>query len=364
MSEQTTLRDQLSAAFEGASGGDQVDTNATATATAGDVGAGAGTGAEGGTEASLAESVQQQFDRERDERGRFAPKGEKVPLEQAQQQAAAAPAPGQKTEAQHRARPQRPTTWKKDVLDKYWDAIDPELAEYLVTREGQYASGVSTYKGEWERVKPISEAMQQFMPLLQQHNIDPATWITGLGNAHRMLAMGTPEQKAFYFQKLARDYGVQLPQGSGQGDPAMAGYVDQLQQLEQRMNHFMGAQQRQEQERVQSEIAKWSAGKAHYEQVRETMARLLESGVATDLDSAYDKAVRLNDEIFQQVQAEQARAREEEQRRQAAEAVSRAKGKAVSVVGTTPVGEKTAPAKGLRAQLEAAAESSLGGARV
>lgn len=352
MIEQTTLRDQLTAAFDSAPENEPETPATTETTEVVDT----------GDAAQIAQAAQAKIDRERDEKGRFA----KAQADAKAQEAAATP-PDLKdqppAQQQPKQRPARPTTWKKDVLDKFWDNLDPDLAEYLVTREGQYASGVSTYKNEWERVKPISEAMQQFMPLLEQHKLDPATWITALGNAHRMLATGTPEQKAFYFQKLAQDYGVQLPQGSGQGGPNNA-WAQELTSLRTELNNFKTAQERAEQQRVQTEIAKWSASKPHYEQVRETMARLLESGVATDLDSAYDKAVRLDDAVFQQVQADQAKAREEEQRRQAAEAVSRAKGKAISTPGTTPAGAgKAAAPKGLRAQLEAAAEG-LGGARV
>lgn len=329
MSEQTTLRDQLSAAFDAAP---EVDQTTTITA-AEDHGEGLG------VEASQGETAEQTAQRLRDEKGRFAPKQEAQEQQPAQ-------------EAQPKPRPPRPSTWKKDVVEKYWDQIDPELAEYLQTREQQYASGVSTYKQEWERAKPLTEAMQEFMPLLQQHQMDPATWIRNLGNAHRALATGTPEQKALWFQKLAHDYGVQF-NGQGGGDPAVAGFVNELQQLKQDLNHFKTAAQRAEEARTQAEIASFSSGKPHFEKVRGTMAQLLESGVATDLDTAYEKACRLDPEIFEQEQQAKAKAQAEEQARQRQQAVSQARQNAVSVKGATPssVGKAVQP-KGLRAQLE------------
>jgi hypothetical protein len=340
MNEQTTLRDQLSAAFDSAPDDDHSTTTTVETP---EVVAVAG------------ETAEQTAQRLRDEKGRFA-KGE-TQEQVAQPQVTTAPV------VEAKPRPARPSTWKKDIVEKYWDAIDPELADYLQTREQQYAQGVSTYKQEWERAKPIAEAMQQFMPLLQQHNIAPEQWISNLGNAHRMLATGTPEQKAMWFQKLATDYGVQL-NGNGGGDPAVAGFVNELQTLKQELNHFKTAAQRQEEARTQSEIATWSSGKPHFDKVRGTMAQLLESGVATDLQTAYDKAIRLHDDIFEEAQAEKLRAAAEEKRRQQEEAVARAKANTISSRGATPTATgKVNQAKGLRAQLEAAAEE-FGSARV
>jgi hypothetical protein len=337
MSEQTTLRDQLTGAFDAALEADPGEAQTVETGEVQQV-------------AETAEQTAQREQRERDERGRFAPRQEQQAAEQGQQV----------QQAQPKQRPPRPSTWKKEVVEKYWDAIDPELADYLQTREQQYAQGVSTYKQEWERVKPLGEAMQEFMPLLQQHRIDPGQWIRNLGNAHRVLALGSPEEKAAMFQQLAQSYGVQLGQEQQQGDPNVSRFAQELHHLRSQVNHFMTAAQRAEQARVQGEIAKFSEAKPHFEKVRGTMAQLLESGVATDLDTAYEKAVRLHDDVFQEVQAEKARTAEEERRRAQVEAVSRAKANAVSVKGATPSSVvKTTQAKGLRAQLEEAAEAHL-----
>ena len=75
---------------------------------------------------------------------------------------------------------------------------DPELSklqEYIMQREQDYAKGVSTYKSQWDQAAPIYEAMQPFIPILQEHNIQPQQWIQNLGRAHQVLAMGSPEQK-------------------------------------------------------------------------------------------------------------------------------------------------------------------------
>jgi hypothetical protein len=346
MSEQTTLRDQLSAAFDAAPEVDQV-TEGTKEAAA--------TGTEG-----QQVDAQTASDRARDKQGRFAPRAGEG--QQAQTNSQAQGQPGQELQAQGegqltKQRPPRPSTWKKDIAERFWDQMDPDLADYLNLREQQYAQGVSTYKQEWERVKPISEALSPYLPLLQQHGVDPAQWISSLAEAQRTLAFGSPEQKAAMFQRLAMEYGVPLGEG---GDSNVSAFVRELQQLKSQWNHFQTAQQRAAEEGTRAEIAKWSDGKPHFAKVRETMAQLLEASVANDLDDAYDKAIRLHDDIFSEVQQERARAAEEERRQRAAQTVAQARANAVSVKGATPSSPgKAAPAKGLRAQLEAAAEEHM-----
>jgi hypothetical protein len=85
------------------------------------------------------------------------------------------------------------------------------------------------------------------------------------------------------------------------------------------------------------------------------MQQLLQAGLATDLDSAYSKALRLNDELFQKSQATQREAAEKQRRIEADKAAKAAKANAVSTRTTTPgaIAATTGGApKGRRAALE------------
>jgi hypothetical protein len=315
---QTTLRDQLEASFETHEAQEQVDI---------------------------------QSDRPRDESGRFAPKAEAP----AQTQEIAAPEAPQ-------IKP-RPTSWKKDY-EEHWTKLDPTLQDYINQRESEYAKGVSTYKQNWEQAAPIYEAMQPFMPVLQQHGMQPSQWIQGLGNAHLTLVQGTPEQKLQMFSKLAMDYGVPIQALTGQqADPQFGMLVQELNQLKTQWNQFHSTREQQEQAQIQTEIASFSKDKPHFDAVRETMAQLLQSGVASDLQSAYDKAIRLNDELWQQKQeeAQQAAARQATEARQAT--VAKAKATAVSPRSISPTANMGSGngKKSLREQLAEQIDSQLGG---
>ena len=232
----------------------------------------------------------------------------------------------------------RPSSWKKDY-EEDWGKLDPRLQDYIQQREADYAKGVSTYKNQWESVAPIVESMRQFEPLMRQYNINPQQWINSLGQAHVTLANGTPEQKIQMFAQLANDYGVNLGALTGQSgyDPQFSSLAQELNQIKNQWSSFQAQQEQMEQTQLRSEIDSFKADKPYFEEVRETMAGLLQSGMADDLQSAYDKAIRLNDDVFQKVQAEQAQKSEAVQR----EKVAQAKAKVLSPKSTTPTASTT-----------------------
>jgi hypothetical protein len=227
----------------------------------------------------------------------------------------------------------RPSSWKKDY-EEHWGKLDPTLQDYIQQREADYAKGVSTYKNQWDMAAPIMESIRQFEPLLQHHGVAPQQWISQLGNAHAKLVMGSPEQKLETFAQLANDYGVNLGQLTGQSgyDPQFSQLAQELNQIKNQWSSFQSQQEMAEQTQLQSEIASFKDDKPYFEEVRETMAGLLQNGMANDLQSAYDKAIRLNDDVFQKVNAGQAQKSEAAQR----EKVAAAKAKVLSPKSTTP----------------------------
>jgi hypothetical protein len=322
---QTTLRDALTSAIEAHEDNDNAEVITS--------------------EVASTESA----DKVRDDKGRFATKPEDVQSEVVQEVV---------------AKP-RPTSWKKDYEEK-WSQLDPSLQEYIHQRESDYAKGVSTYKQNYESVQPIYEAMQPFVPLLQQHNIQPQQWITNLGNAHKVLAMGAPEEKLQAFARLAADYGVPLQALTGQQyDPQQSMVLSEVNTLKQQLAQFQQMNEQREQLTLQQEIDKFRAEAPHFEEVKETMGMLLQSGVATDLKSAYDKAIRLNDEVWQKQQAEASQAQAQADVQKQVQKAAESKAKAVSTRSNSPTAVMTSGnSKDRRAILAEAVESHLGAGRV
>jgi hypothetical protein len=252
---------------------------------------------------------------------------------------------------------QRPTTWKKEYLP-IWDKLTKgeqltkeegrKLAEYTgFQRETEFKRGVSTYKAEADRAKELENAIAPFQAEFQQQGISPAAWINNLGRAHMILSKAPYDQKVQLFHRLAQDYGIQLNQ-DGNTVPQVDAYtqqlMNQLNQVNQEVSTIKGRFQQEEQVRLSNEIERVRSDVErfpHFDVVREEMAQLLELGKAPDLETAYKKAVRMNDDVWA---LEQDRLlKEAKQSAIKAQQVQKAKAAAVSPKSVTPSGKVTDP---------------------
>ena len=289
------------------------------------------------------EVTEAKSDRPRDESGKFKKTEEvteEAPKVEVQEEVVAEVKP---------AKP-RPSSWKKDY-EESWGKLDPALQDYIAQREADFAKGVSTYKNQWDQAQPILSSIEKFAPVLQQNGVDPAQWINSLGTAHQTLVYGNPEQKLQMFAQLANDYGVDLNGlTGGQGvSPQFSMIAQELSQIKNQWQQFQSQQEQQEQAQLKSEIDSFSKDKPYFDDVRETMAGLLQNNMASDLNTAYDKAIRLHDDIWQKIQSEQTKSSQTEQKSR----IAAVKAKAISPKSSSPTANVSLGGKGnnLRDQL-------------
>ena len=299
-------------------------------------------------------------ERARDEAGRFT-KAER----DAQAAAVAAPEPA-------KTRPPRPSSWKKDYQEK-WDQIadtDPQMAQYLLEREAQFAQGVSTYKAEADRARTFQALVEPHAPRFQQYGVDSQEYIGRLLKMDEMLATGTPQQKQQLLMSIARAVGLtdEPAQEQNPGAYVPPELLNTVYGLQSKLAAIEQANERAEQTRLASEVDSFAADHPYLDDLAEPMAQLLETGFATSMEDAYHKALRLDDDMFQRFQAEQQQGSETERRRKAQETAARARSAAVSPRSSTPTGTATtASTQGgdLRSILEASTNSVLaGGGRI
>jgi hypothetical protein len=131
--------------------------------------------------------------------------------------------------------------------------------------------------------------------------------------------------------------------------------MNQLNQVNQEVSSIKGRFAQEENQRLMGEIERVSSDKGrfpHFEMVREDMAQLLERGLAQDLETAYAKAVRMNDEAFKLEQDKLLRSAGSQASK--ASQVAKAKATAVSPRSVTPSGQvKGTDAKDRRSLLMA-----------
>jgi hypothetical protein len=251
----------------------------------------------------------------------------------------------------------RPSTWKKEYVT-IWDKMEKgeqiskddftKFAEYANQRESEYKKGVSTYKAEADRARELENAIAPFQQEFSQQGITPAAWINNLGRAHMILSKSDPAQKMQVFQRLAQDYGIQLNNEGQFVQPQVDAYtqqlMSQLNQVNQEVSNIKGRFAQEENQRLMGEIERVRSNVEqfpHFDVVREEMAQLLELGKAQDLETAYKKAVRMNDDVWA---LEQDRLlKDARQSTIKAQQVAKAKAAAVSPKSTTPSGKVSNP---------------------
>lgn len=220
-------------------------------------------------------------------------------------------------------------SWKKEAQEEL-SKIPASTQKYIQEREEQFHKGIEQYKNAANFAKSIDNSIKPYREYLQQLNVTPEVAFTNLLKTEKTLRTGTIGEKVEMFQKLAHDYGINLETlASVPFDPQLAHYKAQLEWTQSQLQASENFKQSQEDAQVYSVIDDFGQQHEHFEDVRLTMADLLDNGLASDLNDAYAKAVRLNDDVFSKVQTKNAN--------QAAKA---AKAAAVSVKGS-PVGVKT-----------------------
>lgn len=239
-----------------------------------------------------------------------------------------------------------PSSWKPAAQEAYLkaergEALTPEEVRILTNeanrRESDFHRGVEEFKNHAQKARAYEAVIAPYQQTFQQLGVDAPTAIGALLKADHTLRYGDPATKAQYFQQLAQQYGVNLEQiqNPPQYDPQTQYLMQQLNELRQTQAQWHNSIQQQEQTRANQELEQFSqAGNAHFDAVRGDMADLLETGKATSLQDAYEKAVWMNPDIRQSLIEQQ---RSEAQKKAMAEAQNlRAKTAAVSVKGSSP----------------------------
>ena len=251
-----------------------------------------------------------------------------------------------------------PQSWTKEAKEQF-ASFDPLVQKELIKRETDYSKGIQRHAegAKWaEETRPIFE---QWQPYLKQLGTTPHQAFKALIQAEYTLRHGSPQNKQLALSKMAADYGIPLAQASEtqQVDNSAQPIYDELNNLRQQVLQQQQYQQ-QEQNRIaqdqeaqmQEMITEFSSNAEypHFEQVRESMAQLLQAGMSESLEDAYNKAAWSNPEIRSSlIQSEEAK----RIKNQAGIARS-AKSKASSIHGSPSGAETPATELSIRDQLQ------------
>lgn len=249
-----------------------------------------------------------------------------------------------------------PSSWKPDAQAAF-DALPPTVQDEVLRRETDYHKGIEGYKSHAHAAQAFEQAVAPYMQTIQSLGVDAPTAVAQLLQADHTLRYGDAATKAQYFSQLAQQYGVDLQQvvNPQPVDPQYAAIQQQLRAQQAELQGWKREQTQREQSVVLSEIDKFAANPAnvHFNEVRDDMALLLQSGKAKDLADAYNTAVWMRGDIRQSLIEQQTAAAKKQAIEQSQHA--RAKAASVSVKGSSPAsGTGASVNRSLRDELEAA----------
>ena len=233
-----------------------------------------------------------------------------------------------------------PSSWKRDYHE-LWQTADPRLQEYAYRREEEMRAGIEPLLPKAQLADQFQKAIEPYMPTLQSLNVNPTEAVAGLMHADHILRHSPLEQKRAYLSQLAYQYGINLgdgyvaPQGAAI-DPMVFTLQNELNSVRSEVNNWKQQQEEVQNQALMSEINSFATVADYFEEARPTMIQLLQSGVANTLEDAYNKAIRLDESLFAQIQKGQQAQADAEKRESANRAAKAAKAAAVSVRSSTP----------------------------
>jgi len=214
--------------------------------------------------------------------------------------------PGETTTVTAPAVRAAPKAWAKEQHE-IWGKLDPKAQDYIEHREKQMLEGLSQYGDKAKYADSIQKALQPYEPYIKANGIDAPRAVTALFEAHKNLAEGTPEQKAAYLVKVAKNYGIDIGKvsaaatGNGAEEPAYAKELrERTERLEREQSARTDAENRAASERIASEVTTFVDAKddkgapkhPYFDECREDIVAYINAGHT--LEKAYEKAVYAN----------------------------------------------------------------------
>jgi len=204
-----------------------------------------------------------------------------------------------------------PAHWSNDFKDSF-NALPPEAREVFLQRykdmEGDYTRKTQEVADIRRRASALDEVMQPFRDEFARAGLDDIGAVRQLLGAHKFLRESPGQAIAW----LAQNYGVSTD-ALGATEQADDDFADpQVKQLRDQVSQLQGYLQNQAQQQQQAAVADTqlqidnfaqatredgSLAHPHFDAVRTTMGGLIQSGVAQDMDSAYEMAVYASPEL-------------------------------------------------------------------
>lgn len=204
-----------------------------------------------------------------------------------------------------------PSTWTAKAK-AMWGQMHPDLRKEVLRRENNIRKGIEQYKEKANFGDRIERTITPYKPFLTAKGASIERVVEDSLNLAYLLETSTPEKKALVLKQVAQQYGADLRVLAQQPNPEQ----DRLNQLisplqqeiealkREKQNSILAQQQAQntQLERTIEEFANATdeTGRLkhpYFQEVKDVMASLLETGRVSTLDEAYNFAAQADPEI-------------------------------------------------------------------
>lgn len=224
-------------------------------------------------------------------------------------------------------------SWKKEAQQEL-SKLPEKVQQYIIDRESQFHAGLQKYKNEAIIGRQFEQMVSNHREYLEQLQVSPDVAFDKLLSFDKKLRAGNEQQKVEMFRKLAHDYGVNIDEVKNTNfDPRTHQLESRVEDLTRYLERIGNANATAETNHINQTIEQFAQQNEFFEDVRETMADLLDKGFADSLQDAYKKAIRMNDDLFDRYNSKQRESEQMSQIQRADSAAKNAKASAVSVRG-------------------------------
>ncbi len=243
-----------------------------------------------------------------------------------------------------------PEGWKPELKAKFGE-LPPEVQAEVARREADFHRALTKQDEERAFGRKVNEMATPYLPTIRAEGATVEKAFQDYLQTAHVLRSGTDQQKAQSIAAVMSQFRVDpnallsiLQGGNVQTANGLqqAQFNPAIESLQQRLDRIEREQQDREQQRQlqetqsltsQIEDFKSKPGHEHFEQVRELMGVLLESGKAADLEDAYNRAIYADPEIRSSLLTAQSQEQSGKRLTELKATTERAKSAAVSVTG-------------------------------
>jgi hypothetical protein len=205
-----------------------------------------------------------------------------------------------------------PKTWPAEHREAF-EHLPEDQRSFMLQREQErdaaFTRKTTDLAEQRRQVESLQGVLAPYKQQMQAHGISEAEYVSRLMTYDNALR----QNPKLALQNLAQHYGIRLSGDSGvdyvEETPSDPQILQLQQQLNQTQAHIQTMQQSQvmaQQQQLVDQVESFSTAKdakgnlkhPHFEKLRERMGRLVNAGETTDLEEAYGKALRLDNDLY------------------------------------------------------------------